>query len=147
MSWQFSRFSEATLLVLKLEYSRTRSMTWLLMPWFLVSPGHQQQCYGLHRINSFSFSCKNEISNTWSILVLTNDTKCKLTLCGLVTPYGDIIWVNIGSGNGLLPDGTKPLPEPMLTYHQSGLVAFTQWQFHTKCSIYLSLIQVWKSLI
>ena len=22
-------------------------------------------------------------------------------------------WVNIGSGNGLLPDGTKPLPEPM----------------------------------
>ena len=28
------------------------------------------------------------------------------------------IWVNIGSGNGLLPDGTKPLPEQMLTYHQ-----------------------------
>ena len=27
------------------------------------------------------------------------------------------IWVNIGSGNGLLPDGTKPLPEPMLTDH------------------------------
>ena len=26
------------------------------------------------------------------------------------------ILVNIGSGNGLLPDGTKPLPEPMLTY-------------------------------
>ena len=29
------------------------------------------------------------------------------------------IWVNIGSGNGLLPDGTKSLPEPMLIYHQS----------------------------
>ena len=28
------------------------------------------------------------------------------------------IWVNIGSGNGLLPDGIKPLPEPMLTNHQ-----------------------------
>ena len=26
------------------------------------------------------------------------------------------IWVNIGSGNGLLPDGTKPSPEPMLTW-------------------------------
>ena len=25
------------------------------------------------------------------------------------------IWVNIDSGNGLLPDSTKPLPEPMLT--------------------------------
>ena len=27
------------------------------------------------------------------------------------------ICVDIGSGNGLLPDGTKPLPEPVLTYH------------------------------
>ena len=24
--------------------------------------------------------------------------------------------VNINSGNGLKPDGTKPLPEPVLTY-------------------------------
>ena len=29
-----------------------------------------------------------------------------------------LIYVDIGSGNGLLPDGTKPLPEPMLMYHQ-----------------------------
>ena len=28
------------------------------------------------------------------------------------------ILVNTGSGNGLLPDGTKPLPESMLTYYQ-----------------------------
>ena len=28
------------------------------------------------------------------------------------------IWVNIGLGNGFLPDGTKPLPEPILTYYQ-----------------------------
>ena len=28
------------------------------------------------------------------------------------------IWLNIGSGNGLLPDGTKPLPEPKLIHHQ-----------------------------
>ena len=28
------------------------------------------------------------------------------------------ILVNIGSGNGLLPDGAKPLLEPMLTYHK-----------------------------
>ena len=40
-------------------------------------------------------------------------------------------WVNIGSGNDLLPDGTKPLPEPMLT-HQRCTVAFTWEQFH-KC--------------
>ena len=33
------------------------------------------------------------------------------------------IWINIGSGNGLLPDGTKPLPEPMLSYLQRCFVA------------------------
>ena len=27
------------------------------------------------------------------------------------------ILVNTGSGNGLLPDGNKPVPEPMLTNH------------------------------
>ena len=30
------------------------------------------------------------------------------------------IGVNIGSSNGSLPDGTKPLPEPMLIYHHLG---------------------------
>ena len=28
--------------------------------------------------------------------------------------------VKIGAGNGLLPDNTKPLPEPMSIYHQGG---------------------------
>ena len=39
-----------------------------------------------------------------------------LTHCSLVTPYG---LVNIGPGNGLLPDVTKPLPKPMLTWSMS----------------------------
>ena len=38
------------------------------------------------------------------------------------------ILVNTGSGNGLLPDGTKPLPEPVMTNHQQGLV--TIWRFY-----------------
>ena len=35
-------------------------------------------------------------------------------------PYDNIhkVWDNIDSGNGLLPDGTKPLPEQMLIYYQ-----------------------------
>ena len=41
--------------------------------------------------------------------------------CYLVTPYADI---DLGSGNG-----TKPLPEPMLTYHQRWSVVFT-CEFH-----------------
>ena len=36
-----------------------------------------------------------------------------------------LTWVNIGSGHGLLPYGTKPLPEPMLTSHYSRTMAFT----------------------
>ena len=32
---------------------------------------------------------------------------------------------NIDAGNALLPDGTKALPEPMLTYHQWGSVCST----------------------
>ena len=50
------------------------------------------------------------------------------------------IWDNIGSGNGSLPDGTEPLPEPKLTY-QLGLVAFT---IYRKWSRYLSLKWIWK---
>ena len=51
-----------------------------------------------------------------------------LIQCGLVTPYGVIyiyiyiyvcvcvcvVFVNIGSGNGLLPNGSKPLAEPIM---------------------------------
>ena len=51
--------------------------------------------------------------------------------------------VNIGSGNGLLCDGTKPLPEPMLANHQEDLVAFTWRQFQRKYSRILSLKWVW----
>ena len=32
-----------------------------------------------------------------------------------------LIWDSIGSGNGLLPEGTKPLPETMLDCHQCSL--------------------------
>ena len=42
------------------------------------------------------------------------------------------IWVNICSGNGLLPDGTKPLPGPMLTDHQLSPVTCMLGQFHKR---------------
>ena len=49
------------------------------------------------------------------------------------------IWVNIGSGNRLLPDGTKPLPEPMLTYHQ-------RHSFEVNFTIDTSAINHWNYL-
>ena len=48
--------------------------------------------------------------------------------------------VNFGSCNGLLPDGTKQLPKPVMTDNQWGLVAFTWGQSCRKCSRNLSLI-------
>ena len=54
------------------------------------------------------------------------------------------IWVNIGLDNGLLPDGTKPLPEPMLTDHQWSPVTFILGQFQRKCLNHQSLKSVWK---
>ena len=54
------------------------------------------------------------------------------------------IWVNISSGNGLLPDGTKPLPDPMLTYHQWGLTTFLWGQFHNRCLHHQSLKLDWE---
>ena len=37
------------------------------------------------------------------------------------------IWLNIGPSNGLLLNGTKPLPEPMLTDHQGSPITFIVW--------------------
>ena len=57
------------------------------------------------------------------------------------------IWVNIGSGNGLLPDGTKPLPEPMLTFHNLSPVTFILGQFHKRCLNHQPLKSVKKNYI
>ena len=39
-----------------------------------------------------------------------------LTHCGLVTPYGGKDLGRHWFRFGFLPDGTRPLPKPMLTY-------------------------------
>ena len=53
-----------------------------------------------------TYVCRNLYREFWMAYTFT--------YCG---PVMLLIWVNIDSGTGLLPDGTKPLPEPMLTYH------------------------------
>ena len=48
---------------LRLEYSRRyRSIPWLLMPWLLPSPGHQQPWYWLCRINGSLSSTKKDFN-------------------------------------------------------------------------------------
>ena len=46
--------------------------------------------------------------------------------------------VNIGSGNGLVPDGFKSLPEPMMTSYRSGSVVFNSEQFRCEWQSYYS---------
>ena len=53
-----------------------------------------------------------------------------------LTVAGDTIWrhrsgIDIGSGNGLLPDDANPLPEPMLTYQQWDPLAYSWGQIHS----------------
>ena len=46
-----------------------------------------------------------------------------------------------------MPDGTKPVPEPILNYHQwSSVACISGEQFHSKCpsSSYYSLQWIWK---
>ena len=48
--------------------------------------------------------------------------------------------VNISSDYGLVLDSTKSVPEPMLTHHQWGIVAFTWPMSYRKFHTYQSLI-------
>ena len=55
-----------------------------------------------------------EIALRWMPLDHTDDKSTLVQVMAWCRQATEIL-VNIGSGNGLLPDGTKPLPEPMLT--------------------------------
>ena len=48
----------------------------------------------------------------------------KVSNLGLMTP---LILVNIGSGNGLLLDNAKTIPESVLIHHKWGFVALTKF--------------------
>ena len=47
--------------------------------------------------------------------ILITDSKWNIAQSALRYHPEDLAKVNIGSGNGLVPSGNKPLPEPMLT--------------------------------
>ena len=53
-----------------------RSKSWLLMPWLLASPGHQQPLYWLCRIDR-SLSYSGRIFQLPVLSVWRNDIKCK----------------------------------------------------------------------
>ena len=98
--------------------------------WFLNNfrniPTLKQKCCHFHEIfiAGCNESCQegnSQWSQWWNYndinISVTNILSRRLTHCGPVTPYDNIglVWVNTGSGDGLLLDGTKPLPEGNLT--------------------------------
>ena len=80
--------------------------------------------------NSYSRKC------TWKCRLKNGCHFVSASMCQLIGALwhhmATEICVTIGSGNGLLPDGTKPLPEPMSTYHQQGWVTFISGQVHKR---------------
>ena len=95
------------------------------MPWLLSSPGHQQPWHWTCRIN-------------WSLFSTRKNQGYWLIICGLRCHIMNS--VNFGSSNGLLPDSTKLLPEPMLSLHQLGSVACI-WGYYHKIWTYQSVKQ------
>ena len=57
----------------------------------------------------------------WDVLIQQD---IALIHCGLMTwrHMATLIWVNIGSGNDLLSNDTKPLPESMLIITMKGVL-------------------------
>ena len=61
-----------------------------------------------------------KISTTWLLRQKSNFSEMLVIHCGLLMSFKAIYnLVNIGSGNTLSLDNTKPLPEPMLTHRAS----------------------------
>ena len=71
---------------------------------------------------SVKFGCKYKHFHSRNLIWKLSSAKWKKFCLGhMVTE----IWVNIGSGNSLVSDGTKPSPEVILTHHQRCPVTFT----------------------
>ena len=112
--------------------SKPLPQLWPISMGYMASLGH----YGLSQVTLTHLQIKHPKISSPGGFIFKWVSETPLSHCGHMVTQ---IWVNIGSDNGLLPDDTKPLPEPMLTNHQWGVMAFTWGQYHRKCPRYLSL--------
>ena len=75
-----------TFLVLKLEHSgRSWSIPWLLMPWLLALPGHQQPWYWLNKINKSSTATRKDFYSLCHLNFARWKKKYPYFLCFLKT--------------------------------------------------------------
>ena len=100
---------------------RRQAIIWTNAGIMLIGPLGTNFSEILIGIQTFSFKkmLLKISSATWRPFCLDLNV---LTHCVPVTPYGDTDLH--GSDNALLPDNTKPLPEPVWTYHQWDSIVF-----------------------
>ena len=120
----------------------SRSILWLQMSLSFMVLGHQQSQWWLLSYTGFRIIPLAYMSYNYLLDWMTSFNS--------MWP-GDFIWhhicFNIGSGIGLLTDGTKPLPELMLTYCQNCPLTFIWGQFHKRYHSNQLLKLIWKLLI
>ena len=99
--------------------------------WIIVYRTSGNKLRWIFSDNTIIFSEENSLENITSIMKWR--LFCSYPHCFNSFWPCNSVWqhrsVNIGSGNGLLPDSTKPLPEPVLTCHQWDLVASPEGNF------------------
>ena len=93
--------------------------------------GVEVLCYHVYDIDLF----RQHISSKLNVMfghrrVITSDSLIIATQWRHMATW---ILINIGSVYGLIPHGTTPIPEPILTCHHMCSLAFTSEEIH-KCS-------------
>ena len=82
-------------LVLKPENSGiSRSISWMLMPWLLASPGHQQPWYCPCRANESLFSTRNVFNYLWWWEMIENANICLCSLKQSLCHKSEDEWIN-----------------------------------------------------
>ena len=122
--------------------SLARSISWLLMPWLLTSPGHHQPWYWLCRISGPGLTwgriLSTCVSSMWS-----NDIKCKymfmfplknLARKGLISNLKHLMhtnWHNVDDCHGVFNSGmlNKGWSFSQSHFDCSGLMNFFYWLF------------------
>ena len=103
-----------SMLGLKLNHVSERGSMWCLTHWVI---GDLAEIRSNFEADCCDWGIAWQTALRWMSLDFTDDKPASvqtMAWCHMAT----WIWVNIGSGNGLLLGGTEPLSEPMLTYHQ-----------------------------
>ena len=104
-----------------------------------------RDCFSVKRYLPLNSNCVPKIIVKWPTVVCirqvspspSNSEMTNSTHWGQVRPRS-------GSTLAQVMPCTKPLPEPMLTFHHQGLVAFIWGKFHKKDLSHRSLNSAWK---